>query len=415
MAGAVVPAASAEAAFSGCQSIDDAMKRLACYDAAAKASAPSAKTPVAFSPVPAKPAARAPRRVWSGPASWYEIEAGPYQFFRNVPVKSPDVSPTQGPFPVPTSPGFIGLFSTTTATNTLPTAPSGFGGGGSYRTGYWLNPQRTTAFEWGAFFAMGHSRAPAPVNLTKTQFINTTPDVFVGLFTDSTTAMTSGTTDLLYGVDANVRMTVPSFPYFTKAEVIAGVRYIGLDELNSASSTYFTRNYATALGLPAPANLPLVNVAAGPNFYRVFNNFVGPQMGAAIEQHWGPYWAKAENTIAVGATIETIWTGPTTLGTTPTTDLALAGIPLMVNAGLPPSSGTLSGSLRWKGAFTVVPSGQLKIGYDIIPEQRSLTLAYNYLYMAAVGMVQEQYSWPVSTKQASFFAQGITLGYKERF
>jgi hypothetical protein len=64
-----------------------------------------------------------------------------------------------------------------------------------------------------------------------------------------------------------------------------------------------------------------------------------------------------------------------------------------------------------------VPNGTLKIGYDIIPDQRSLTLAYNYLYMSQVGLIGYQFPSPGSPtiRQSSFLAQGITVGYKEKF
>ena len=93
----------------------------------------------------------------------------------------------------------------------------------------------------------------------------------------------------------------------------------------------------------------------------------------------------------------------------------LAGIPLTVNSGAPPVSDVSGGTVRVKGAFTVVPSGNLKFGYDIIPDQRSLTLAYNYVYMSDVGLIGAQFPSPVSIRQSSFFAQGITLGFKEKF
>jgi len=62
-----------------------------------------------------------------------------------------------------------------------------------------------------------------------------------------------------------------------------------------------------------------------------------------------------------------------------------------------------------------VPSGTLQFGYDIIPDQRSLTLAYTYLFMGNVGMISDQFPNPVGVRQSSLFAQGVTLGFKEKF
>jgi hypothetical protein len=64
--------------------------------------------------------------------------------------------------------------------------------------------------------------------------------------------------------------------------------------------------------------------------------------------------------------------------------------------------------------FAVVPSGNIKAGYDI-NEMLSLTLAYNYLYMSSVGRVGDQIASPSDIRQSGFFAQGLTAGVKARF
>jgi hypothetical protein len=181
-------------------------------------------------------------------------------------------------------------------------------------------------------------------------------------------------------------------------------------------ASIFTRTYRTELGLPPPFNAQLVN-SSRPKFLSVWNNFIGPQTGFNLEQHWGRYWVESENKVAVGATIEPVWTGPTTLSTTPTQSIFLAGIPLQVNNGDSSITGTGHSTFNIKAAFTVVPNGTLKIGYDIIPDRRSVTLAYNYLYMSQVGLIGYQFPSPgsPSIRQSSFFAQGITFGYKEKF
>jgi hypothetical protein len=243
--------------------------------------------------------------------------------------------------------------------------------------------------------------------------------VFVGLFNDNTTTATGGIWDLFYGTDVNYRMTVPHSPYFpyfpndTKFDVLVGWRYMGLDEFAPSASSVLTRTYQSALGLPLPFSAQIIN-SSRPRFFSVWNNFFGPQTGFNVEQHWGRYWVESENKVAVGATIEPVWSGPTSFSTTPTTTIALAGIPLTVNNGGPPVTGSGRGTVNIRAAFTVVPNGTLKIGYDIIPDQRSLTLAYNYLYMSNVGLVADQFP-SLGVRQSSFFAQGITLGYKEKF
>jgi hypothetical protein len=149
LASVVAFVSSANAAsFSACQSIADPMQRLDCYDKAAKAPAPSRKTAAvasvpsaAFNAAPAKAIpVKAVGSVEPGPRYWIEAEGGIYGFSKNHPVLAATEPPaTSGPTFVPTSPGFIGLFSTSTVTNPLATGTTpDFGGGGSYRMGYWL-------------------------------------------------------------------------------------------------------------------------------------------------------------------------------------------------------------------------------------------------------------------------------------
>jgi Putative beta barrel porin-7 (BBP7) len=420
LAGVVALTSSANASFSDCSSIANPTKRLACYDKAANAAGRSAK-PAAVNPdwdtpsnaKPAKAIAKASPPVKSVPRFWFEADAGFYGFFRNVQGVAP-TAPPDSASPIPTSPGFIGLYSISTVTNPPPN-PINFGGGANYEWGYWLNPQRTMALEGSIFFGLGYSNSYSGRAVTTT-FVNTTPDVFVGLFNDNTTAATGAIWDVLYGVDANYRMTLPHFyaPYVTNFDVLVGWRYIGLDEFTFSSSSVFTRTFQPGLGLPPPSNAPVVN-SSRPRLFGVANNFFGPQAGFNVEQHWGQYWVKSENKVAVGGTIEPVWSGPTSVSTTPTQPFTLAGIPLVGNNGGTPVTGVdRKINVDIKGAFTVVPSGTLKIGYDIIPDERSLTLAYNYLYMSQVGLIAVQSPSPV-IRQSSFFAQGITFGYKQKF
>jgi len=112
--------------------------------------------------------------------------------------------------------------------------------------------------------------------------------------------------------------------------------------------------------------------------------------------------------------------GSTNNSITPTRTLALAGIPLSVNGGAPvtgipggpPSFGLFAQGSRSKTALVVVPSGTITLGYDVIPDMLSLTVAYNYLYLSSVGRVGDQITSPSDIRQSSFFAQGITFGAK---
>jgi hypothetical protein len=210
LAGAVTLASSANAA--NCKSIADSMKRLACYDKADGAPAPSGKSATVnlFDAAPssailAKPGARVLTPVETGPRCWIQPDGGIYGFSKNSPIIGAVAPPAStGPIKVPTAPGFIGLTTISTVTNPVQTAaPAVFGGGGNLRVGYWLDAQRTMAIDGSAFFMQGRSGAmsPAPTTLRTSTSINTTPDVFVGLFDDTTTASATGVTisDQFYG------------------------------------------------------------------------------------------------------------------------------------------------------------------------------------------------------------------------
>jgi hypothetical protein len=274
------------------------MKRLACYDKAANATAPSRKTaavnPVegvafaAFNPTPAKPRAKVWIPVKSGPRFWFEAEGGIYGFSKNLPVLASTAPPvTTGPTPIATSPGFIGLFAVSTVTNPLiPGDSPASGGGSSYRIGYWLDPGRTMAVEGSFFFVQRTSNfnvSGVPTTVTTNNFVNTTPDVFVGLFNDTTTTALTNTAirDQFYGADANFRMEAPHFANLSNFDVMAGVRYVALDEKLTASvNSVFSRTFQPALGLPPPTDF--MNFSSGSGEFRIRNNFIGPQNGDQI-------------------------------------------------------------------------------------------------------------------------------------
>lgn len=428
----VVFTSTANASFVACQSIADPMKRLACYDKAATATAPSGKTVVAkpvdgvvSDAIPARPIVKALSPAESGPRYWVEVEGGPFGFSKNQPIFAATAPPAStGPTFVPTAPGFIGLVSISTVTNPLATGDSpDLGGGGSLRMGYWLDPQHTRAIDGSVFYVRGDSRfSPAATTVTTSTFINTTPDVFVGLFNDTTTTTSNGAiSDQLYGADVNYRMRVPQFAHLSSFDLMFGLRYAALDEKLTASVTsVLSRNYQPALGIPGPTDF--TNSSSGSDSFRIRNDFIGPQFGLNAEQHWGPYWVASENKLAVGAMIERASvSGVNVTSTTPTNTILLAGIPLMVNGGAPvagtaaPSFGVFAQGDRSKTVFAVVPSGNIKVGYDIIPDMLSLTLAYNYLYLSSVGRVGDQFASPSDIKQSSILAQGITFGVRSKF
>src|SRR5581483_7472368 len=144
----------------------------------------------------------------------------------------------------------------------------------------------------------------ATTTVRTSTLINTTPDVLVGLFNDTTaTALNGGMTDQFYGADVNYRMRAPQFASFSNVGILFGIRYAALDEKLSASvNSVFSRNFRPELGIPVPTDF--TNSVSGFDTFRIRNDFIGPQVGFNAEQHWGPYWVTSENKLAVGAMIE---------------------------------------------------------------------------------------------------------------
>jgi hypothetical protein len=444
LAGVVALASSANA--SECQSIADPMKRLACYDKAARtanAAAPLGETAavnragsnaLAAAPIVKAPVLKAP--VKPGPRFWIEADGGIYDFSKNLPIIAATQAPGTTSGPIPTSPGFIGFFNMQTVPNPLITgSPAGFGEGGNYRMGYWLDPARTMAVEGSAFYVRGQSNfAVAPNFVTTSHFVNTTPAVFVHLFDDTTisTLTSAAITDQFYGADANFRQKVtPRSANYPSFDLLFGARYAALDE--KLSGDLFSRRsrvYDPSLGLPGGDADNLFDYSSGTGSFRMRNQFLGPQVGFSAEQHWGRVWVSNEDKVAVGAMYEqkTI-SGTAVSSEEPEAPIFLAGIPLFVNANAapinaptpnhvgatPPSFGLFTQQYHNKLAFAVVPSGTIKAGYDVIPDMFSLTLAYNFLYMSSVGRVGDQITAPFSIRQSGFFAQGITFGGKVDF
>jgi hypothetical protein len=433
LAGVATLASSANA--SKCKSIADATQRLACYDKADGAPAPSGRTKGVnlFDAAPpnailAKPTVRFLTPVESGPRWWIQADGGIYGFSKNSPIIAATEPPAStGPIKVPTSPGFIGLTTISTVVDPLATAaPPVFGGGGNLRMGYWLDPARTMAIEGSAFFVQGNSGSisQAPTTARTTTFINTTPDVFVGLFDDTTTTSVANAviSDQFYGADANFRMKVLNYANLPDLDVMVGLRYVALSErLTADVDSVSTRVFQPALGLPKAFNF--TNTSTGTGSFTIRNDFIGPQFGFNAEKHWGPLWVGNESKLAVGAMIEQVSVaGSTDNSIAPTTVRRLAGIPITVNAGTPlvngtggpPSFGLFAQGDRIKTVFAVIPSGTITLGYDFT-DTWSLILAYNYMYLSSVGRVGDQITSAGDIRQSGFFAQGITLGAKAQF
>jgi Putative beta barrel porin-7 (BBP7) len=407
--------------------------------------------------------------------------------------------------PIPTSPGFIGLFTTgtTPAPVSLGTANSVLFGtnvnkdpreGGRFTFGSWLDADRTFGVE-GVFLYMpaqvsqyhnsssgtpalsipffntttgredGYPIASGPVISSKTTFVNTTPDVFVGLFTTTTvdsyvgSVAVKSTTELQGGeLNSILRVAKTSDLRF---DLLVGARWLELDERLQISSAVNdthseTTVYRPELGLPAGfspvLNSPVINVARLDDF-ATHNSFYGGQIGARGEYTWDKWSLSAGVKGGLGIMKETVDVAGATGVTqanyfTPTQQAFLAGIPIIVGTGAPTVTGTAKYSLPGGlfaqpsniGRYThdslaAIGEGNIAIGYKLT-ESVKATVGYDFLYVSNVVRPGEQIDRGINPTQlilqspttpaypprpvfqmreTDFWAQGLTLGLEVKY
>ena len=315
LAGVVTLASSANA--SNCKSIADSMQRLACYDKADSAPAPSRKSATVnlfdartSNAILTKPGARVLTPVETGPRWWIQADGGIYGFSKNSPLIATIAPPAStGPTKVPTAPGFIGLDHDIDGNK-----PDRHRRLGSFRRrreppgGLLAGPAADDGHRRQCLLRAGQVRfdhCEAPTIVKTTTSVNTTPDVFVDLFDDTTTTSVTNAaiSDQLYGADVNFRMRTPLFANLPNFDVMFGLRYAALNEKLTASvNSVSSHIFQPGLGLPTACRFQQFL-----NRFRLVpirNDFIGPQFGFNAEKHWGPFWVGNESKLAVGAMIE---------------------------------------------------------------------------------------------------------------
>jgi Putative beta barrel porin-7 (BBP7) len=502
---------AASPAFAGvadCKRIQAPLDRLACYDRLTNAQ-PASRTAKPLKPelaglaqapgvmpayVGVLPLVDSPGRQW-----WIEAEQAFYSLSKGhssplIVTGDPTVSgPITNTVKIPTSPAFIGLQTTQNSLGSaLANGGTLFGGGDglntgihsgeSLRFGHWLDAEHTQAIEGGGFFIgqgrTGFSSAPGgsgvgvpffdangngqlfivnrPATSSVTSVsVNTTPDVFVGLFnkavTDQSTGIASGSySQSLWGADLNYRVATPLFrERGVNVNVSAGFRYVNLSEslsLNTESTAVHAEDttFAKALGLPGNPNFTnsTSTTIATSDAISTHNNFIGPQFGAGGDFRLDERWSiSGDAKVAVGANIESLsvsgsTSSTVTSSTTPTTTLKLAGIPLTVAAGSPPGSAatpvvatstTTSGGgifaspansgSHSRTVFAYIPSSTIKLNYDAIPNFLTLSVGYNMFWMSDVLRPTNQLlgTGAPTYAQSSLLAQAVTIGAKVKF
>ena len=323
---------------------------------------------------------------------WISYEGG---LFRNLNSRAnlglvsgaPTVSYSTSTTPIPTAPGFIGLYTT----QSLPGDPvNGAPVQGPTVTsrhpaqimhfGYWFDDERRRGVDIEGMYLTGESGslklAPSsntlaapnanlfgttgsyvisqPTTLAiRSVYVNTTPDVFVRLYNQVVSTTTNGTLNVQNSNSfdtfaANYRARIWHGNGNGAVYLLAGARYARFYERlsifsNSQVAQTNTVTYEPALALPASFNYTnsLNSTAATSDGFGTNNSFIGPQVGISSNYHWKRFWIDGTATLAPGAVLEKLYisgisNSSTTTSTTPTAPFVLAGIPLTGGNGNPP-------------------------------------------------------------------------------
>lgn len=462
-----------------CRSITDPTQRLACYDKQYGAP-PTTSTTTPQTPAPPQKPALQPQE--SDRHFWVSFEAGVGSTSNghdNLGIFSgaPAFDFSTGRSKIPTSPGFIGLFTV----QNIPTGGingqqvigpgSGVQPSGTLRFGHWLDADHSHAIEFelshsagsqamvlvpsantlgvpGAnmFGTPGSYNILQPTTLSTTQvYVNTTPAVYVHLYDQIVLNEAGGALGVqesngFYTLDGNYRTRVKRTQN-ASLYMLYGLRYATLyDRLKIGTGTSSVQdtfvNYDPALGLPGtPSYVNVVNRdVATTDLLRASNHFIGPQIGLAGDYRWKRYWMEGDAKLAVGADLETMKIGGVTEATTlsstqPTNAILLAGIPLSVGNGAPPvnSFGTTttaggifaqtsnSGS-NSSPVFSMMPAVSGRFGYDITP-QLSAFVGYRLFMLTTATTTQDAALVPgaVQYGERGYWQQSANFGFRYQF
>ena len=491
--------AAAKADSLSCQSIGDPMEQFACHNKeTGKTAGASKRTKAASSeesPIHIPIAYVSSQATEPKNRLWFEAGMGAFW------VSGGKTSPlTISGFPGSQSstlienipPPFISVLTSQNIANTLISnnatafqeAEPGWRPGESFRFGYWLNDQRTQGLDVGGQLVdfgqagvtspSGGATVAAPffggfgtlvvwqplTATTRAVYVNTTPGVFVHLWSGVTTSTgdgsASGSSSIdAFTADANYRFRFTQSVARAQAVGLATHKAVPVESGGPIFDLLFGLRYANVssalsrtaningtiiesvtldpvLGLPNSANFVNSSVAAGSAGYKLSadNNFVGPQVGASGAYHWGRFWISGDAKVALGATFESINLATsgyvtTTTSKTPTNTIyPAAGISLNVTSGPPVVTTTTAaaGALLQRsnlggGSKTVLaalPSAALTAGYEIVPNSVSLTLGYSAYYLSNAALAAPQ-AGSQGVKQSGFWAQGITFGVEAQF
>ena len=365
--------------------------------------------------------------------------------------------------------------------------------GGRFTVGYWLDPGQTLGIE-ASYFDLGPQTShlqersttvpglsipyvnaltgqeagyaigqPATVTDYSQKYINTTPGVFVRLYTTTTTDAYRGLVAInnqsqLQGGETNAIWKLWSGPG-CRLELLAGFRFAELDERLGINSVVIQNhssmtNFEPALGLPGSPDTfsNFTAITSRSDEFNTHNNFYGGQVGARGEYNWGALSVLGGAKIGVGSMHESVdiegVTGITqTTTATPTTNFSLANIPLVRASGAPAvTSTTTTSSLGGlfaqptnmghysRDVLVILPEVNVGIGYQITSQVRA-TIGYSFLYISDVARPGNQIDRGINPgllsqsptlgppaqptvlqiKGSDFWAQGLNFGLAFKF
>jgi hypothetical protein len=456
--------AASASAQTDCRAIAAPVERLACYDQQfGGAVTPANEAPRSVATPTVAPTA-SDRRFWAS------FEQGAFATSKSgvhlgLVSGAPTMRFSTTAAPIPTAPGFIGLYTV----QNLPGDPvngvqlqgptvGGLHAGETLHLGYWLDDKHSKGVEIEGMYLTGgsgstqflHSGNTLAVpnanlfgatgsyvisqpttNATTMVYVNTTPAVFVHLYDQQVSTTTNGSLGAqanngFYTLAANYRARVWQRRQDAALYVTAGMRYASFYErlsINSSSTVAQTTTvtYDPSLGLPGtPDYTNTLNAAnSTSDLFRADNRFIGPEVGVSGDYHWRRFWVEGDAKFALGATFENLRIGgtsqsTTTTSTTPITTTMLAGIPLNIATGVPPVTASSnvappSGLFAQPAnigthsstVFALMPSSSVRFGYDLMRKRLSAFIGYRILYLSAVA----QTSQAASTPSAVSFAQ----------
>jgi Putative beta barrel porin-7 (BBP7) len=346
---------------------------------------PAAPIPLTNDPVPSAPTAAGGEWVDAEFLTLWASQGRAPQFLGG-PAHQPN-GPVLSGHHIPTSPGFIGLFQSTSQYGSLnaSNATSSRGGvefsepnvGGKIVLGTWLSPDHSVGVEVGySYLALSHSStvgsagqpelaipfldantghptafpiAQAGVPVVSSTYVNTTPAVFVHLYDNILRDRIAGTANLsvtgdLQDVWANAVVGLVSEPG-GRLSLTFGPRFLRLDEslrltINTADLHNEVNAFDANLGLPGATDVPndFTSLTTRLDQFDTRNHFYGGQVGARGEVQSGNFVFGFGLGIAVGDMTQTVSiagenASVTTTTTPPLQTVFLAGIPLLRPSG----------------------------------------------------------------------------------